>query len=95
VIWPDRFDARCPDLDDLTDIEIEDLLEVPAHNPRAFTEWEITFCASLLRQMGRGFALSAAQLNVLRVNRFLYRLWDNDIDLWEFEPDDDYDRTTI
>jgi len=79
---PDPWNKRPPRYSELTDSELIEFLGVAGRSP-AFNDFEVGFCASVAKQIRRGYPLSQKQIAVLMDRGLLRRLWDNDPDLWK------------
>jgi hypothetical protein len=79
---PDPWDKKPPDLHELSDDELLEFLGVAARNGGCFNDFELSFCASISRQILRGYPLSEKQIAVLDKRGLLKKLWDNDPILW-------------
>jgi hypothetical protein len=79
MIWPDRWNDRCPQAREATPYELRDMLRVPEITD-GFSAWERSFCLSLYDQLKRR-PLSNKQLAILD-RGLLRRCWMNDPDLW-------------
>ena len=77
------WNQRCPKPLELTTKELISYLKQAPNLVKPLTDWELSFCASVLRHLESNMSnLTEAQYTKLS-GKIMRRLWDEDPRLWE------------
>ncbi len=96
MLLPDKWDSRCPKIEELDRRELIQFLLVGAQGFGVDDgDFEQGFCISMVEHLDRRSRITVKQYHVIK--RLLPKLWDNDPALWrpidehDYEPDPDPD----